>query len=149
MSRTGGRRTTSSVKVVGTTASTIQGNPIDHNTDSGIGLAQGATGIDLRSPNSVTGNVSHDKEDSGIQVYTGSDGSLVVNNTLAQRWPRPTCARRVLRVGDHRLPVAEPVSDPGRRAGGPLRRRRDRRARTPAPEVTESGPDWSRPWKPV
>ncbi len=89
-------------KVVGTTNSTISGNTADHNTDSGIYLAQGSTGnlivgnttysnarqytraapgIDLRSGgNTVRGNLTHDNEDSGIQLYTGSDGSLVVNN---------------------------------------------------------------------
>src|SRR5438067_2285463 len=89
-------------KVVGTTNSTMSGNTADHNTDSGIYLAQGSTGnqvvgntayanarqytraapgIDLRSGgNTVRGNVVHDNEDSGIQLYTGSDGSLVANN---------------------------------------------------------------------
>ena len=40
-----------------------------------------APGIDLRSgSNTVLNNVTHDNEDSGIQLYTGSDGSLVANN---------------------------------------------------------------------
>jgi parallel beta-helix repeat protein len=90
------------MKIIGTTASTISGNTVDHNTDSGIYLAQGSTGdtiagntayanargytraapgIDLRSgSNSVLGNVTHDNEDSGIQLYTGSDNSLVADN---------------------------------------------------------------------
>lgn len=90
------------MKIIGTTASVISGNTVDHNTDSGIYLAQGSTGdlitgnityanargytraapgIDLRSGgNSVIGNISHDNEDSGIQLYTGSDGSLVAGN---------------------------------------------------------------------
>lgn len=90
------------MKIIGTTASSITGNIVDHNTDSGIYLAQGSTGdtisgnsvyanargytraapgIDLRSAgNSVLGNVTHDNEDSGIQLYTGSDNSLVANN---------------------------------------------------------------------
>jgi parallel beta-helix repeat protein len=90
------------MKIIGTTSSTISGNTVDHNTDSGIYLAQASTGdlvtgntvyanargytraapgIDLRSGgNSVIGNVSHDNEDSGIQLYTGSDGSLVADN---------------------------------------------------------------------
>lgn len=92
------------VKMIGTTASTITGSTVNNNTDSGIYLAQGATGnvvsgnvtyanarqytraapgIDLRSgPNTVVDNVSHDNEDSGIQLYTGSDGSLVANNVV-------------------------------------------------------------------
>lgn len=90
------------MKIIGTTASTISGNTVDHNTDSGIYLAQGSTGdtisgntvyanargytraapgIDLRSGgNSVLGNLTHDNEDSGIQLYTGSDNSLVAGN---------------------------------------------------------------------
>ncbi|MFL6073171.1 MAG: right-handed parallel beta-helix repeat-containing protein, partial [Mycobacteriales bacterium] len=90
------------IKLIGTTGSTVSGNTVDHNTDSGIYLAQGSTGdvvsgnntyanarvytraapgIDLRSGgNTVVGNTSHDNEDSGIQLYTGSDNSLVANN---------------------------------------------------------------------
>jgi parallel beta-helix repeat protein len=90
------------MKIVGTTSSNISGNTVDHNTDSGIYLAQGSTGdtisgntayanargyiraapgIDLRSGgNSVLGNITHDNEDSGIQLYTGSDSSLVAGN---------------------------------------------------------------------
>jgi parallel beta-helix repeat protein len=90
------------MKVIGTTNSTIAGNVVDHNTDSGIYLAQGSTGdvvsanstfanargytraaagIDLRSGgNTVLNNVTHDNEDSGIQLYTGSDNSLVASN---------------------------------------------------------------------
>jgi parallel beta-helix repeat protein len=90
------------IRLVGTTSSTISGSLVDHNTDSGIYLAQGSTGntvtgnttrdnarvytraaagIDLRSGgNSVLGNISHHNEDSGIQLYTGSDGSLVAGN---------------------------------------------------------------------
>jgi parallel beta-helix repeat protein len=90
------------IKIIGTTASTVIGNTVDHNTDSGIYLAQASTGdtvsgntvyanargytraapgIDLRSGgNSVLGNISHDNEDSGIQLYTGSDNSLVAGN---------------------------------------------------------------------
>ena len=90
------------MKIIGTTASTVADNTVDHNTDSGIYLAQGSTGdtlqgnttfanargytraaagIDLRSGgNSVLANITHDNEDSGIQLYTGSDGSLVAGN---------------------------------------------------------------------
>jgi hypothetical protein len=89
-------------KLISTTNSTISGDIADHNTDSGIYLAQGSTGnlitgnssyanarvtvrqaagIDLRSGgNTVLNNVTRDNEDSGIQLYTGSDGSLVANN---------------------------------------------------------------------
>ena len=89
-------------KLIGTTNSTISANTADRNTDSGIYLAQGSTGdlvigntaylnarqytraapgIDLRSGgNTVRNNVTHDNEDSGIQLYTGADGNLVANN---------------------------------------------------------------------
>lgn len=92
------------MKIISTTASSITGSTVNNNTDSGIYLAQGATGnvlsgniayanarqytraapgIDLRSgPNTVINNVSHDNEDTGIQLYTGSDGSLVANNVV-------------------------------------------------------------------
>jgi parallel beta-helix repeat protein len=90
------------IKLINTSGSTVSNNVVDHNTDSGIYLAQGSTGdtivgnesyanargytraapgIDLRSGgNSVIGNVTHDNEDTGIQLYTGSDGSLVAGN---------------------------------------------------------------------
>jgi parallel beta-helix repeat protein len=90
------------IKLINTTGSTVTNNVVDHNTDSGIYLAQGSTGdtvqgnesyanargytraapgIDLRSGgNFVIGNVTHDNEDTGIQLYTGSDGSLVAGN---------------------------------------------------------------------
>lgn len=90
------------MKIVGTSASTVSGNVVDHNTDAGIYLAQGTTGvtvvgnetfanargytraapgIDLRaSGNVVIGNRTHDNEDSGIQLYPGGDNNLIVNN---------------------------------------------------------------------
>ncbi len=90
------------VKLVATTNSTVSNSTVDHNTDSGIYLAQGSTndlithnttfanargytraapGIDLRSGgNTITDNIAHDNEDSGIQLYTGSDASLVIGN---------------------------------------------------------------------
>jgi hypothetical protein len=89
-------------KIIGSTAVTVTASTADHNTDSGIYLASGTTGatiagnqayanarqyvraaagIDLRSGgNTVIGNVTHDNEDSGVQLYTGSDGSLVADN---------------------------------------------------------------------
>lgn len=90
------------MKLVSTTSSTITGNVVDHNTDSGIYLSTGTTGvtvsgnetfanargytraapgIDLRSGgNTVIGNRTHDNEDSGIQLYPGSDGNLIAGN---------------------------------------------------------------------
>jgi parallel beta-helix repeat protein len=90
------------IKLTNATDSTVSGNTVDHNTDSGIYLMQGSTrdvitgnetyanargytraapGIDLRSGgNSVIGNRTHDNEDSGIQLYPGGDGNLVAGN---------------------------------------------------------------------
>jgi hypothetical protein len=90
------------IKLIGTTASTVLDSIVDHNTDAGIYLAQGSTGdtirgnesfanargytraapgIDLRSGgNTVIANITHDNEDTGIQLYTGSDASLVADN---------------------------------------------------------------------
>ena len=91
-------------KLIGTTNSTVSASTADHNTDSGIYLAQGSTGnlvvgnqaynnarqyiraapgIDLRSgANTVLDNVTHDNEDSGIAFLMGSNNSLVRDNVL-------------------------------------------------------------------
>src|SRR5262249_1075544 len=80
----------------------ISNNRVHHNTDSGIYLINGSTritivgnetynnasqyirqapGIDLRSSgNTVANNISHDNEDSGIQLFTGATNNLVVNH---------------------------------------------------------------------
>lgn len=85
-----------------TTDSVISGNSVDYNTDSGIYLTNGTTritvsgnrtghnaqvfsraaaGIDVRGPkNIIKANISHDNEDSGIQIRTGANENLVVNN---------------------------------------------------------------------
>jgi parallel beta-helix repeat protein len=85
-----------------TTDSTLIHNTVHNNTDSGIYLTNGSTrvdvnantafsnasqyvrqapGIDLRSSgNTVENNVSHDNEDSGIQLYPGGGNNLMVNN---------------------------------------------------------------------
>jgi parallel beta-helix repeat protein len=84
-----------------TTNSLVVGNQADHNTDAGIALMNGTTGvevknnttfanarqytraapgIDVRSGgNTVDGNISYSNEDSGIQFYSGG-GSLAFNN---------------------------------------------------------------------
>lgn len=94
------------IYVSDTTDSLVRRNVVHHNSDSGIylvgtttnvtvgynetyanarGYTRAAVGIDLRAAgNIVVGNVSHDNEDSGIQVYTGSgtraNNNLVINN---------------------------------------------------------------------
>src|SRR5205823_4605502 len=95
-------QTAKGIRVGGTTDSVISDNSIDHNTDSGIYLTSGATriqvvgnytsfnaqvwqraapGIDIRSPgNTISSNVTHDNEDSGIQSYSGANNSVIANN---------------------------------------------------------------------
>lgn len=90
------------VYVSGSTDCVIRNNEIDHNSDSAIYLTgnstrvlvtannlhdnareyqRAANGVDVRSPgNSIIGNWAHDNEDSGIQMYTGGDNTLVANN---------------------------------------------------------------------
>ena len=96
------------IRFSGTTNSVISGNTTDYNSDAGIVLTSGTTGvavtgnvshhnargytraapgIDVRSGgNTLQGNICHDNEDSGIQIYgTGlppipAPNNLVVNN---------------------------------------------------------------------
>ncbi|MGY1615589.1 right-handed parallel beta-helix repeat-containing protein [Geodermatophilus sp. SYSU D00691] len=91
------------ISLSGTTDSVVSGNRTHHNTDAGIGVTAGSTrnvitrnesnanarqytraaaGIDLRnSPsNTVEANRLHDNEDSGLNIWDSSDGSLAVNN---------------------------------------------------------------------
>jgi parallel beta-helix repeat protein len=90
------------IYVRGTTDSLVVDNTADHNSDSGIYLTTGtsgvevrhnvayanarqytraAPGIDVRSPdNTIDRNVVHDNEDSGIQLYNGANGSVVFDN---------------------------------------------------------------------
>ncbi|MEA2580116.1 MAG: hypothetical protein QOE83_1008, partial [Actinomycetota bacterium] len=85
-----------------TNNSLVLRNTSDHNTDGGIYLNTGSTrnlikgnilfsnarqytraapGVDVRSPgNTIVGNISHDNEDSGIQLYTGANDSIVYDN---------------------------------------------------------------------
>jgi parallel beta-helix repeat protein len=100
-------RPTSELKARGislktTTSSLVVANVIDHNTDAGIYLGTGcsgvvvrsnesfsnarqytraAAGIDIRSGgNTVAGNNSHSNEDSGINVWDGAANTLAYNN---------------------------------------------------------------------
>ncbi len=88
-----------------TTNSVVTKNVTHHNTDAGIGLTSGSTGntvsanesyanarqytraaagIDLRNSgnNTINANRLHDNEDSGLNVWTSSNGSLAVNNVV-------------------------------------------------------------------
>ena len=94
------------IYVGGSTDCTISGNNVNHNSDAGIYVSVGSTrilvlgnessfnargyiaaapGIDIRSGgNTLRGNLCHDNEDSGIQVYgvagVPSPDNLIVNN---------------------------------------------------------------------
>lgn len=90
------------IKVTGSSRLTISGDTVHHNTDAGIYLdgsthdvavigntayanarqyTRAAPGIDVRGyANTVSANVSHDNEDSGLQFYTGAHDNLVTDN---------------------------------------------------------------------
>jgi len=96
------------IKLSGVSGGAVSSNTADHNSDAGIQLASGTTGItvtsneafgnartllpgqsraapgiDVRgSGNSVVGNYSHDNEDSGVQDYSGGNDALIANNLL-------------------------------------------------------------------
>ena len=94
--------TTQGIYVLSTTNASIINNTTDHNSDTGIyvstgnsgivirgntsfanarGYTRAATGIDVRSPgNTVANNRSYQNEDSGIQLYNGAHGTRVYNN---------------------------------------------------------------------
>jgi parallel beta-helix repeat protein len=96
-------KTARGITLSNVTDSLVSGNTVDHNSDYGIYLVSGSTrneivgnqlslnarqytraasGIRLHSSsaNTISSNVSHDNEDSGIELVTGSDNNLVVNN---------------------------------------------------------------------
>ncbi len=87
----------------GTSNSLLNANTTDHNSDAGIlidagsnnnviasnvsfsnarGYIRAAAGIDLLNStgNLVSGNISHDNEDSGFNIRTGTSGSIVNDN---------------------------------------------------------------------
>src|SRR6266487_1808290 len=90
------------IYLINTTDSSVVGNTTDHNSDTGIYLTTGdsgieirgntsfanarvytraATGIDVRSAgNTVVGNVTYGNEDSGIQLYNGANNTIVKDN---------------------------------------------------------------------
>jgi parallel beta-helix repeat protein len=93
------------ISLTGTTASVVQNNVTHHNSDAGIGITsassgnvitrnesysnarqftRAAAGIDLRnSPNNrVDANRLHDNEDSGLNIWSASTGTVAVNNVI-------------------------------------------------------------------
>lgn len=108
------------VYVSGSTAVVIQGNTIHHNSDSGVYLTGGSTGVevrgneiwgnargyqraaagvDVRAPdNLVIANFIHDNEDSGVSNYPGGDRTRVLNNVI---WNNKGTSPILGVVGDH------------------------------------------------
>ena len=93
------------VRVDITNDNTIANNTVDHNTDYGIyvvggstrneitgnrvfsnarGFERAASGIRIHDSagNTISGNFSHDNEDSGIELVTGSPNNFVINNVV-------------------------------------------------------------------
>ena len=90
------------ISIRATNNSLVADNNTNHNSDTGIyvtntstgntvtnnessfnaqGWQRNANGINVTSPgNVVTGNVTHDNEDTGIQLYTGGNNNLVTLN---------------------------------------------------------------------
>jgi parallel beta-helix repeat protein len=94
--------TAQGIYIKGTTSSLVVGNTTDHNSDAGIYLTTGTTGVEIRgnssysnargytraapgidvraAGNTVDRNITYGNEDAGIQLYNGGDGSLVYDN---------------------------------------------------------------------
>jgi parallel beta-helix repeat protein len=94
--------TAQGIYLTGSTNVQVLNNVSDHNSDTGIYVSTGcsgvlirdntsfhnfreytraATGIDVRSPDAtVIDNLTYDNEDSGVQVYNGGHRAVVVNN---------------------------------------------------------------------
>jgi parallel beta-helix repeat protein len=93
------------ISLSGSTASVVRNNRTHDNSDAGIGLtsasngntvsgneswgnargfSRAAAGIDLRNStgNTVIANRLHDNEDSGLNIWNGSSGTLAVNNVI-------------------------------------------------------------------
>ncbi|HEY3003487.1 MAG TPA: right-handed parallel beta-helix repeat-containing protein [Kribbellaceae bacterium] len=95
-------QTAPAISIRSTSASTVSGNTVHHNSGHGIYVTSGSTGITVSdntvsysaegwrrnanginvvSPgNTVLRNVTHDNEDSGIQFYTGGNDNLAALN---------------------------------------------------------------------
>lgn len=94
--------TAAGIQLSKVTDSLVSANVVDHNTVAGIYLTNGTTGvtvdsnvaswnafgyvrnapgIDVRTAgNTITRNISHDNEDSGLQFYPGANNNLVASN---------------------------------------------------------------------
>ena len=91
------------IRLSGVTSSLVSGNDSDHNSDYGIMVVGGSTGVEVRgnttfsnsrvyeratagiriyqSPgNVVDRNITHDNQDSGIECYPGANNTLVYDN---------------------------------------------------------------------
>ena len=90
------------VSIRATNFSVVSNNNTHHNSDTGIyvtntstgdtitnnessynaqGWQRNANGINITSPgNTIIGNVTHDNEDTGVQLYTGANNNLVALN---------------------------------------------------------------------
>jgi parallel beta-helix repeat protein len=90
------------ISIRATNNSVVSNNNTNHNSDTGIyvtntstgvtvannqssynaqGWQRNATGINVTSPgNTIIGNVTHDNEDTGIQIYTGGNNNVVTLN---------------------------------------------------------------------
>jgi len=84
------------IYVQNSTRIVIVGNNVSQNAKQ---YERAASGIRLHASdaNTISSNVSHDNEDSGIEVVTGSDNNLVVNNVTYGN-------------GDHGIDVLDSVS---------------------------------------
>lgn len=127
------------ISLAAATNSIVTGNTIDYNTGTGVYVAAGsngntidrnsisynatryfnssgvyqrlAPGIDIRSNNNIiSGNVSHHNDDSGIQVWSGATGNLVVNNSTFNNIGYPNS-----QAGDHGIDIS---NAPGNRVIG-------------------------------
>jgi PKD repeat protein len=91
------------IRLSGVTSSLVSGNDSDHNSDYGIMVVGGSTGVEVRgnttfsnsrvyeratagiriyqSPgNIVDRNITHDNQDSGIECYPGANNTLIYDN---------------------------------------------------------------------
>jgi parallel beta-helix repeat protein len=91
------------IRLSGVSSSLVSGNDSDHNSDYGIMVVGGSTGVEVRgnttyansrvyeratagiriyqSPgNIVDRNITHDNQDSGIECYPGANNTLIYDN---------------------------------------------------------------------
>jgi parallel beta-helix repeat protein len=91
------------IRLSGVSTSLVSGNDSDHNSDYGIMVVGGSTGVEVRgnttyansrvyeratagiriyqsSGNIVDRNITHDNQDSGIECYPGANNTLVYDN---------------------------------------------------------------------